>query len=187
MAVNYGQAARRVTSSEVYQVVTTGGTVLSTGDDNDGFFVSFQHDQAGCGAAESGVFVEIKDFITWTYVSMEFYLTGTAACWSFNNGDRATGIGNSGTGNLLSFNSTLDRVHKSVNCFELPQFTLQMSACDNNSNNFFNNAYHVGSFKTFRINRRRNVNGNRAGPMHGRSCNTTGSGSVTLIRNIWVW
>lgn len=187
MSAVYGRPANRISLYHVSQVVVTGGTLLASGDSEGGFYVSFQHDQAGCGGPESGVFIELKDFIPWTNISMEFYLTGTAACWDFNNGTRATNIGNSGTGNLLSFDSFLDRVHKSVNCFELPQFALKMSACDNNSDNFFNSGYHVGAFKSFRINRRRNVNGNLAGPMHARSCNTTGSGSVTIIRNIYVW
>lgn len=187
MSITYGQKGYRVTQAQVSQVVTTGGTLLESGDRQGGFYVKFQHDQAGCGGPESGVFIEISNFISWSYVSMEFYLTGNAACWDFNNGTRATNIGNSASGNLLTFNSALDAVTKAENCFELPQFTLQMSACDNNSNNFFHGSYNVGSYKTFRIVRRRNQNGNLAGPMHARSCNSTGTGSDTIIKNIYVW
>lgn len=187
MTVFYGRKAYRVTADKISSVTNVNGTIISQGDINEGYEITFQHDTAGCGAADSGLFVAIKDFIPWTNISMEFYLTGTASCWSFNNGGYVGSAGNSGTGYLLSYNSSLDVISKAVNSFELPQYTKQMNACDNASTNFMHSSYYTGAFRKFSITRRRDSSGNLAGPCTGRSCNSTGAGSWTTIRNIYVW
>lgn len=186
MATLYGRNTRRITAADVNNVYTQNFTVTTSGDVGKGFVLDGYHTTGGCGTTDpSGVFIELKDDVPWTYITMEFYLTGTAACWSFNNGGYPNAINN--TGNLLSFNSSLDRVFNSTNSFELPQFAIKMNACDNNANNFMHGSFQVGSFRTFRVTRRRNTSGNLAGPHHGRSCNSTGTGARTIIKNIFVW
>ena len=184
MASKYGKNIYRISSSLVNGVYYYGGTVLFSGDVNGSFEVQFRHDSSGCGNPDSGIFVEIKDFISWTNIVMQYSLTGTASCWGFNDSNGyGKSVGNNGTGNLLAFDSSIDGAKNSINAFEDPAYTLKTRACDNNADNFmrFNS-----SGRSFFMYRRRDSSGNLAGPQHGRSCNSTGSGSVTTIKNIFV-
>lgn len=189
MAVYVGRNPVRVTANQVSAVTTLGGTILTQGDINGGFQVNFQHDNGGCGGAESGIFVAIRDFIPWTWISMDFEVTGSASCWSFMNSSAyGASIGNGGTGNISNFDATQgDKCVKTYLAQNDSPFTTHSNvyACDNNADNFF--IYNTGIARKCTFIRRRNVNGSLAGPHHGRSCNTTGSGAVTVIKNIYVW
>jgi hypothetical protein len=192
MASAYGPNGNSVVASLVNSVNITGGTVLSAFDDfENGFTVTFRHDTTGCGGPDSGIFVEIKDFIPWKYMSCRFRLLGTAACWSFMNtggGNYGGAAGSSGTGYMLAYNESLgDRIIRTYLAQDDAQFIGhdKVYACDNESSNFMR--YNGDQYKTFTIVRRRSVSASLAGVHHGRSCNSSGSGSITIIDQIRVW
>ena len=58
-------------------------------------------------------------------------------------------------------------------------------ACDNEADNFFR--FNTGVYRGFSMVRRRNVSASLAGIHTGRSCNSTGSGSVTMIDQLRIW
>lgn len=181
MGVFYGSNSKRVTEADINQIIYANGTILEQGTGSDGgFFVKFQFDTGGCGSTPDGyIKVELKDNIPWSKVSFEIYNSGSASCWSYNQG--------SYSGNLLSFNSSLDRIFNSVNCFELPQYTKTMNACDNASTNFLHSTYKTGTYNSFYITRRRDVGAGLAQITHQRSCNSAGTGSFVIIRNIFIY
>lgn len=188
MSVFYGRTAYRVTSPEVSSVDTTGGTIITQGDVDGGFQVTFQHDLSGCGGPDSGVFIAIRDFVAWTYMSAEFWMLGTASCWSFNEAGYGAAVGNGGTGNMLTYSEAAgDKCIRTYLAQDDPQFVThnKVTGCDNDSNNFMR--YNGSTYRRCTFVRRRNVNGQLAGPQHGRSCNATGSGALTIIKNIYVW
>lgn len=188
MTTYYGRQAYRVTASQVSSVDITGGTIISQGDVDGGFEVRFQHDLGGCGNPDSGIFVAIRDFVSWTWMSVDFMVTGTASCWSFNHPSYGAAVGNGATGNILTYNESLgDKCVKTYLAQEDAAYSShdKVTACDNDSNNFMR--YTGETFRRCTFVRRRNVNGQLAGPHHGRSCNSTGSGSMTVIKNIYVW
>ena len=190
MALFHGRPSVNVSSGYVNSVQIVGGTVLSQGNDsNGGFAVAFQHNNGGCGGAESGIFVELKDTFAWTWISCRIMVTGSASCWSFSNSS-AYGIisGYPGTGNLYDYDpsqgDTFVRSYLSVN--DSPYNTHnKVFACDNDANNFF--IANGGVFRGFTMVRRRNVSASLAGIHTGRSCNGTGSGAVTMIDQIRIW
>ena len=183
MSINYGRNSRRIGSFDINLLTVANGTVLSSGEDSyGGYFIKFQFDNAGCGGSPDSRFsIELKDTTPWTNISYEAYNEGHASCWEFNQG------GTFGLGNLLAFNSSIDTISKAVNCFELPQFTKQMGACDNASTNFMHPTYTVGSFRSFFVTRRRGSSGLLANLNFQRSCNSAGAGSFIIVRNIFVW
>ena len=190
MASFYGRKSTQVTSYFVNSVNTTGGTIISQGDDANGdFYVRFQHNNSGCGGADSGIFVELKDIFAWTGISCRFRVLGSASCWSFSNSSAyGAAVGASGTANLQNYSYAAgDRLSQGYLSYEQAAYSSHdpIFACDNNSNNFM--IYNTGVYRGFNMTRRRNVNGSLAGIHHGRSCNTTGSGSITIIKNIMVW
>lgn len=190
MSVFFGEQTFKINSAFINSVTTTGGTILFQGDINNSYELHFRHDLSGCGGPDSGLLILIRDTIPWTKISFEWLGSGTASCWSFmdanSNYGAATGTP---TGNLLPYNETLsDTVVRSFLTWEVPQYqrTNKTTACDNNSDNFFR--FNSSSFKSFHMNRRRNNSiQSLAGIHHGRSCNSTGEGSVTIIRNIRIW
>lgn len=182
MSINYGRNSRRIGSFDINLLTVANGTVVSSGEDSyGGYFIKFQIDSAGCGAPNSRFSIELKDQTPWTNISYEAYNEGTASCWDFNAG------GAFGLGNLLAYNSSIDTISRAVNCFELPQFAKKMSACDNNSDNFMHNVYAVGTFRSFFVTRRRNLTTSLVNLNFERSCNSTGTGSFIIVRNIFVW
>lgn len=187
MAVNYGRKGYVIQLSDVNAVYTTGGTVLSQGSVNGCFEVSFRHDLGGCGGPDSGIFVELKDNISWKYMSCQFLLLGQASCWSFNSAGYGAAVGN-GTGNILPYSEAQgDSCVKTYLAQNDVGFTThnKVTACDNNADNFM--VYNTNVYRRCTFVRRRNLNGSLAGPHHGRSCNSTGANSVTIINNIVVW
>lgn len=190
MSVIAGRSSVMVSSSYVNSVNITGGTILAQANDsNGGFAVSFQHNVGGCGGADSGIFVELKDTIMWTGISFRITLIGSAACWSFaNSSGYGAAVGYSTTGNLLDYNASQgDQVDISYLAQQDPAYSSHsvVHACDNDANNFMR--YNTGNYRYFTMKRRRNVNGSLAGIATGRSCNSTGSGSITYIDNIFIW
>jgi hypothetical protein len=194
MSVFYGRNAAQVNLYGVNSVSTTGGTILSQGNDADGgYFIQFQHDLAGCGGPDSGIYIELKDTTSnWTWISCRFQLSGSASCWSFSNnvglGNYGAAVGVSGTANLLAYDpASGDKLSNGYLSYEDAQFASHNPtyACDNDANNFMR--YNTGIFRRFTMTRRRNVGAGLAGIHHGRSCNSTGGGSVTIIDQIRIW
>jgi hypothetical protein len=189
MSVNAGPHGTLVVAAQVNSVQITGGTILSQGDVSEvGFQTRFQHDLGGCGGPDSGIFVEIKDFIPWTFMSAQFLLMGSASCWSFNTSGYGSAVGNGGTGNMIYYDATLgDSCIRTYLAQGDPAFITHsiFNACDNDANNFMR--FNTGVYRSCTFVRRRNVNGSLAGVHHGRSCNASGSGAITIIQNIYVW
>ena len=191
MATTYGIASTLVTTANVNLVGTTGGTTISAGNNGPlgGYQIIFQHDTGGCGSGpDSGVYIELNDSTPWTRITFEWLGIGGAACWSFPN---TSGFG-AGAGptdaNLINYDEAAgDRVSRSYLTWEVPQFQShsKVYACDNDSNNFFR--YNTGEYRSFFMQRRRNSLLSYGGIHHGRSCNSTGVGATTIIRNIRIW
>lgn len=177
-----------VTLGNVYGVTVSNCTIISAETGNVGPFGGYQlkvsHDTTGCGGPSSYVYLELNTDISWKYIACEFELTGVASCWGFNDGSFAL------DGNLLTYDeSNLDIIPntRALNSWEKTQFQShnRISACDNESNNFFHSSFQTGDPKKFFMRRRRNNLNNRAGISHGRSCNNTGV--HTIIKNIRIW
>lgn len=179
MATDYGRKARRVLASDINAITLTNSSIISQGDVNGGAEIKIQHAGDAC-ITPSAFYIELKDMIAWTNITCEFYLTNKASCWAFN----VAGYG-AVTGNLLTYNSSLDKISKSVNCFELPQFTTQITVCDNATTNMYHVSYAVGAYRSFFISRRRNVGTGLAGISHGLSCISVNG--ISTVRNIFVW
>lgn len=182
----------QVTSANIDSVSITGGTLISAGNNGPAgeYQVVFQHDLFGCGNPDSGVYIQLNDTIKWSNIVYRWSGTGLASCWSFNQsgyGAAADPV-NGGTGNLKSYDESLgDGVFYSYLTWEVPAYQShnRVSACDNDSNNFFR--YNETLPKAFSIKRRRNSLSSLAGIHHGRSCNSTGAGAITTINNIRIY
>lgn len=190
MATTYGIASTLVTTANVNSVGTTGGTVISAGNNGPlgGYQITFQHDLTGCGGPDSGVYIELNDSTPWTRITWEWLGYGGASCWSFNNTSGFGAAAGPVAGNLINYNESAgDRVSRSYLTWEVPQFQShsKVYACDNNTNNFF--IYNTGEYRSFFMQRRRNSLLSYGGIHHGRSCNGFGAGFNTIIRNIRIW
>ena len=179
---------RKVTAAMIDSYEANNFTITSSGNDANGFYsISGYNTTGGCGGAEGGIWVKILNSIPWTYVFCTFTMGGTAACWGFMGNNGYGGLSNA-SGNLQAYSSTSDFIFSldSTNAFEKSQFTTKLSACDNNSDNFFHPSFQTGDPKIITVSARRNSNGTIAGPVHGRSCNSTGTGAYTTISNIYI-
>jgi hypothetical protein len=189
MGTSYGPGSIPIFSSLVDSINITGGTVLSTVDDpSNGYTVTFRHDLAGCGSPDSGIFIVILDFMIWRYMSCRFRLLGTASCWSFMNSSGYGSATGTTSGNMLNYDESLgDRIIRTYLAQDEPEFVThnKVLACDNNADNFMR--FNGNEYKIFTMVRRRNVNGSLAGVHHGRSCNSTGAGALTIVDQIRVW
>jgi len=191
MATTYGIASTLVTTANVNLVGITGGTTISAGNNGPlgGYQIIFQHDTGGCGSGpDSGVYIELNDSTPWTHITFEWLGIGAAACWSFPNTSGFGGGAGPTAANLINYDESAgDRVSRSYLTWEVPQFQShsKVYACDNDSDNFFR--YNTGEYRSFFMQRRRNSLSSYAGIHHGRSCNSTGSGATTIIRNIRIW
>ena len=186
MATQYSRNSRRVYSNDIESVTSTGITVIQNGDLGalGTYVLSCQHDNAGCAGPESSITLSVNSIVgdlQWTYITFKLTLTGSASCWSFCK----SGYGGTSANNITSWNSSIDRVFKCQNSFENPAYTLKMNACDNAADNFFHGSNDTGT-KIIWMTRRRNDLSLPAGPSAGRSCNSTGAGSVTTISDIFV-
>jgi len=185
MSLNYGTNSRKIMANDINQVVFANCTLMDSGSDLDGsYYIKMSPNSFGCGTGPNSKFyVEIKDNKPWTKISYVLYMVGTASCWNFNQN------GSYGTGNLLNFDlSAGDRVFAGENSFELPQFTTKMFACDNDSTNFYHNAFIVGSYRKFYVTRRRNTSNNNLVNINVEwSCNSSGLSSYVILKDIFVW
>lgn len=189
MGVNYNRTSIKVTAALVNSVITTGGTVLSSGDVNGVFRVVYRVDSGGCGGPDSGIFVQLKDTYPWNGISFETKLGGSASCWSFNVAGSYGSIAGYNTSGYLQAYSTADGdlIYRSYLAQEDAQFSSHnpVTACDNDANNFMR--YNTGILRYFTMKRRRDTSGTLAGPYIGRSCTSTGSDSLVIISNIFIW
>lgn len=181
MSVKYGTNSRKIKNSDIDSVTYTNLTILETGEYADGgYYIKAQPDSFGCGGPESKISITLKDNSPWTKVSYQFYYKGSASCWSFNQG------GYYGMGNILSFNSSLDRVFNSYKTFDLSGTTIQMTACDNDTTtNIWRRTTDGGSFYSTR--RRDTSSSGLASINVGLSCNSSGAGYYFIIDNIFVF
>ena len=185
MSTFYGRKAERVTYAHVNSVVLVGASIQSQSDDDGGYQLRVQHN-TGNACDSSGVFIQLKDFIPWTGISVEFQTTGAAACWAFM---QPGGYGSSGgDGFIASYDEALgDRCVKTYLAQDDAQFIshAKASACDNDANNFMR--YNTTTFRNCTFVRRRIVNGSLGGIHHGRACSEIGANAITIIKNIYVW
>ena len=185
MSTFYGRKAERVTYAQVNSVVLVGASIQSQSDDDGGYQLRVQHN-TGNACDSSGVFIQLKDFIPWTGISVEFQTTGAAACWTFM---QPGGYGSGGgDGFISSYDEALgDRCVKTYLAQDDAQFVshAKASACDNDANNFMR--YNTTTFRNCTFVRRRIVNGSLGGIHHGRACSEIGANAITIIKNIYVW
>ena len=187
MATGYGIRSTLVTSTQVWSVALGSYDSIVTAETgnvgpNGGYQIKTTHTSYGCSS--SGIYIELSDVIPWTNITYEVILTGGSSCWSFNYNAYAPGAA---AGNMLAYDESAgDRISRSLNSWEVSAFQShdRTSACDNNSNNFYHGSFNLNNPKTFFIQRRRNVNGSKAGPQMGRACTSSGT---TIIRNIRIW
>ena len=176
---------RRVTPEMIDSVETPNFVVNSSGADSNGFYyIDGYTTVGGCGGAEGGVWVKIKNTEPWSYLFCTFTLTSTAACWGFNGG--GYGGMTDTSGNMTCYSEGSGDWYFSDLCtdtFENSQYTRGCSACDNEVTNFMR----YGTTKVLTVLSRRNNLSNLAGPKFGRSCTGTGSGAGTKISNIIIF
>lgn len=187
MAIHYNQRARKVTGSDIASITLYNVTMTKNVDEQEGFVFEGYHTATGCGGADSGILILLKDTIPWTKMCFKWEGTGTASCWSYcvSAHGASTGTPN---GNMLSYSEgSGDRVSDCYLTYDVTTFQThdKQQACDNATDNFF--ISNGGVYRRFRMTRRRNVNGQLAGIHHGRSCNSAGTGSVTRISEIFIW
>lgn len=193
MSTKYGSLSFPVFQNMIDSVTTTGGIIISQGNTgyNNTYEIIFQHDLGGCGGPASGIVILFKDTNpNWKFITWEWLGTGTAACWNFNHTSAwaLSGTSSYNLGYLQTYNENLgDRVFNPYLSWEIPAYQThsRVTACNNDANNFFR--FNSGQFKSFFMKRRRDSSGNLAGIHHTRSCNTTGTGSRTHIRNIYLY
>lgn len=178
MSTYYGRNYKNITLFDISSVSLLNCTNTNLSDIETGAVLTFSHPAIGCSS--SGFTILLKDIIPWTRITYKIYLTGTTSCWAFSEGTSYVPV----NANIVSWNSSQDRVFFPINCWELPQYTLKMSACDNNSDNFFHGSFATGSFREFYTTRRRDSMSSLAGLSCGRACLVAGT---TIISDIRVW
>jgi len=178
MGISYGTNPRKILTADIDSTSLLNCTNTASIDDVNGAVISFSHPDIGC--TSSGFTMLLKDVVPWTYITFKIYVTGIASCWSFSEGTNYV----PSAPNIINWNSSIDRVFFSQNCWELPQYALKMTTCDNSSDNFFHDTYHTGTFKSFFTTRRRSSSASLAGLSHGRAC--IGAGT-TVVSDIRVW
>lgn len=186
MSIQYGLGRKRIGLEDIYSTSLTGIVMTDEGNDSSGgYYVSgyIGLNTYGCGVSpeEPIMIVNIKNdaLVGWKKITFKTKGTFTSACWWLNESTYAN--------NLLTYSAAAgDKIFKSVNCFELPQFTVQTSACDNASTNAFHGTYAVGSYREWYQTRRRNSLTTIAGPSVWLSCNAVGTGATITISDIYV-
>tara|TARA_B110000285_G_scaffold104015_1_gene118436 strand:- start:1726 stop:2286 length:561 start_codon:yes stop_codon:yes gene_type:complete len=186
MSSSIGPNTTLVTWNNVSSITNSNCTIVmdETGNlgPDGGFQIKFYNPTGGCGSVAGRVTLLLNDNdFVWNYISCEFELMGTGSCWGFNDGTY------SDLANLMTYSGGSDFISevRAVNSWENPTYQShnRVSACDNDANNFFR----FSGVKRFIMKRRRNNLSSLAGISHGRSCNSTGVGSYTIIKNIRIW
>lgn len=186
MSIRYGCGNKTIGLDDVYSTVLNNMTMTDEGQDyRGGYYVTayVNSNAPGCGnpfAPDITVNVRNDALRGWKKITFKTRGTFVSSCWYLNESYTAN--------NLLTYSSAAgDRIFKSVNCFELPQFTAQTTACDNASTNAFHSSYAIGSYREWYQTRRRNSLTTMAGPSIGLSCNSVGTGATITISDIHVF
>ena len=189
MGINYNKLSFPVYQDMIDEVIIAEGTIISQGNTgrHNTYEIIFQNNAYGCGNPASGIALIFKDTNpNWKCVTLEFSLTGWAACWSFCH--TAPYSLTSVNLNLEPYNEALgDKILYPKNSWEFPAVAnhSRVANCDvSNADNFFSQDFNAYQPKTFFMSRRRNTSGNLAGIRHTRSCSSTGTGARTHIKNI---
>lgn len=181
MSTNYGINSKLITSDDIFQIRHDGIEIVSSGNHpTKGFEISWYSTRFGCGEPEMRFFMDLKEtYPRWSNLTYRVDYLTTTTCWWFNQEAVAN--------NILTFNTGLDDLYlKPKNCFELPQFLVEASACNNNANNAFRVS--VGGTKSFYTKRRRNMAATGfAGPAIYFSCCPTGSAHVCTVSQIFIY
>ena len=194
MTVLYGTKSKLLTAQDITVYKSSGLVTTYDSDNNGSYKYSGYFTRWGCGTPQDGIYLKFNNTTIgtdWTKVTYKMYLTGSASCWNFNMGTSYALSYESiysmpNNGGMLDFNSSIDKITYSKNCFELPQYGVKMNACDNDSTNMFHGAYITGSYREFIVTRRKG-SGSDFGIHHERSCNSTGTDSVVTITDIMVF
>lgn len=177
-----------VTWNHISSITNSNCTIVMSETGNlgpdGGFQIKFYNNTGGCGTSVQGrltLMLNDNDFV-WSHISCEFELQGTGACWGFNDNSYAD------SANLKGYyvdSSGFISDYRAVNSWENPTYQShnRETACDNADNNFFR----FSGVKRFVMKRSRANLSSLAGISHGRSCNSTGEGSYTIIKNIRIW
>lgn len=185
MAVIYNINSYAIKFPDINSVYLVGATILSQSEDEGGYTITVRHD-TGSACDSTGVFVQLKDTVTWSRISAEFWTTGAAACWTYM---QPGGYGStSGDGNIYSYDEAAgDRCIRTYLAQDDAQFIThaKANACDNDANNFMR--FNTTTYRKCVFVRRRIVNGNLGGVHHGRACSEVGANAITIIKNIRVW
>jgi hypothetical protein len=181
MGIYYNQDGYAITENNISTVNLTNSTLSSVNNNGKYAEWSFSMQNVGCGSTGLNLIIDDSTIpFVWTKISWKTWFNFASSCWSFANTNNTYGTGNH---NILSWNSSIDSISKPKNCWELPQYTLKMSTCDNNSDNFAHGGYLTGSFRNWNMVRRRDGT-NSAGPAAGFACT---SGGTCIISQIMVF
>jgi hypothetical protein len=181
MSVGYGQVGYPIGSANISTVNLTSATLISSG--YEGSFESWTFNMQNVSCGSTGVNLIIDDStipFEWTGIAWKTWIGFRSACWGFADVNGQYGTGNH---NILPWNATFDKVSRPKNCWELPQYTLKMSTCDNNADNFVHQSYATGSFRHWNMVRRRDGT-LPAGPAAGFACT---AGGALIISQIMVF
>jgi hypothetical protein len=181
MSIKYGPNGYPIAPENISVINLTSATIEST--EYDGPYGSWTFNMQNVSCGSTGVNLIINDStipFPWTKISWKTWIGFGSACWSFANTNGAYGTGNH---NILTWNPALDSVSRPRNSWELPQYTLKMNTCDNNTDNFTHPSFLTGTSRNWNMIRRRNGT-NTAGPAAGFACT---SGGTCIISQIMVF
>ena len=178
MSTNYGQYGYTIGLENISTINLTSCTLSSsTWEGNYGSW-TFSMQNVDCGSTGFNLIIDDSTIpFAWTKISWKTWFNFASSCWSFANNNNEYGTGSH---NILSWNSSLDKISKPTNSFELSQYAIKMSACDNNSDNFAHTSYLTGSSRNWNMFRRRNGT-NTSGPAAGFACTSGGTCIISQI------
>lgn len=184
MSLGYGQRGYRISDVHVSSVNLVGSSLTSyvTKSDNFGEW-TFSMNNVGCGSTGANILIDDSKIpFVWTHIAWRTRPEFRSSCFNFANGSSNYGVG---TPNIEAWNPSLgDAIARPKNCFELSQYAVNMYACNNNADNFMHQSYATGSFREWRMKRRRVSSSNPAGAAAGFACT---NGGTCIISDIVVW
>jgi hypothetical protein len=183
MSLSYGQSGYRVASPQTLSVNLVASSLTSYVSKSSGFGEwVFSMNNVGCGSTGANILIDDSKIpFVWTHIAWKTRVEFRSSCWNFAQSNSGFGAG---THNIMTWDpSQGDAISKPLNCFELSQYAVKMYTCDNNSDNFVHQSHATGSFREWRMKRRRNGT-NPAGPAAGFACT---SGGTCIISDIVVW
>ena len=186
MGTSYGKQIHKVVAADIDTLTQQNCTVITNGNVNGTYVLKLQFNEAGCGGSESGGNITINNLVEgwrWEYITFKNICYGNGSCYNFNE----TGYGGQGLNGLVTYNTSatvIDSVQWCYQSFEVSGISEIMVRCDNASSNVFR----LGPDpKIFWTTRRRSSSTSSAGPSHGRSCSSAGSGATWELSDIIVW